>query len=181
MVVAVLSALDVDAMLEDGTLEDLTRADLERMDYDPPKERCALVTWRSERVDEFGEVFPGCWSCEMAGDAKRWRELHTWGVLMFGDPPWRRSQVLRVVGRLGSVEAAVKALPAPGVDFGYSFSVDEDTKSAGLAAVERRLPALGGKYGGETRTHQRRRWRRAASLGEAEPAEPARPRQGSLF
>lgn len=112
-------AAKVAAEQEDG----FVWSDLLRFDYDAPKERVALVSWCDERVDEHGEVFEGCWRVIMAGEGRRWSELHDWGVLYFGEPPWRRSQVLRVVGRLGSVEAAVKALAKPAPDFVYSFGM----------------------------------------------------------
>lgn len=177
-----LSALDIEAMLEDGTLEDLCRSDLERMDYDPPKDRVALVCWRAEHVDVYGERVAGHWSIEMAGDVKRWRELHTWGVLLFGDPPWRRSQVISVVGRLGSVEAAVKAMAEPSPDFRYVFDVEADVKSAGLAAEERKLPR-GQGYATRQRRYQRMALAAEADLARAERKARAKPspRQGELF
>lgn len=177
-----LSAGDIELMLDDGTLESLTRADLERMDFDPPKERCALVSFVAEHVDAYGEVHAPCWRIQMAGDTNRWRELHTWGVLLFGDPPWRRSQVVRVAGRLGSLEAAVAALPVPGVDFVYSFVVEEETKRTGLAAAERRLPAAKSFQSYVEGPRQRAsRWRRASTFGD-EPKPKAKPsRQGELF
>ena len=177
-----LSALDIEAMLEDGTLEDLRRSDLERMDYDPPKERVALVCWRAEHVDSYGERIAGHWSIEMAGDHKRWRELHTWGVLLFGDPPWCRSQVISVVGRLGSIEAAVKAMAPPSPEFSYVFDVDVDVKSSGLAAEERRLPR-GGGYATRERRFQRAQSAAAGDLARAERKARAKlaPRQGELF
>lgn len=190
-----LNASDIDAMLEDGTLKDLKWSDLERMEYDPAKERCALVVWRAECVDEHGEVFAGHWHIEMSGDVKRYYELHTWGVLLFGDPPWRRSQVISVFGRLGSVEAAVKALSAPGEDFVYAFSLDDETLKNGLSQAGKRAEVRvagrsavppAGRFGGESTRQRAARWRRAAASGEADDAraaKPARigPRQGELF
>lgn len=178
-----LSALDVEAMLEDGTLEALTRADLERMDYDPPKERVALVCWRAEHVDEYGEVVAGHWSIEMAGDVRRWRELHTWGVLLFGDPPWRRSQVISVVGRLGSIEAAARAMVEPLPEFSYVFDVDADVKSAGLAAEARKLPRGGQGFATRQRRFSRLQFSAADDLARAERKARAKPspRQGELF
>lgn len=171
-----------DQLFEDGKLEELTREDLERMDYDPPKERVALVSWRAERVGELGELEPAHWHIEMAGDVKRWRELHTWGVLFFGDPPWRRSQVLTVFGRLGSIEAAVKALASPAPEFRYDFVVDEAVKPTGLAAEARRLPELKGRFVPNEDKRQRARWRRASVRGgEDEARAKAKPRQGELF
>lgn len=82
------------------------------------------MSWCDDRVDEHGEVTEGQWRVIMAGDGRRWSELHDWGVLYFGEPPWRGSQVLRVVGRLGSVEAAVSALAKPGPDFAYAFKYE---------------------------------------------------------
>lgn len=150
-------------------------SDLQRFDYDAPKERCALVSWRLPGVDAFGEARPGHWVIVMAGDAKRWSELHDWGVLHFGDPPWRRSQVIRVVGRLGSVEAAVKALAEPAPDFLYAFKhvaplVPEVRRVAGPSAAVHRSAA-----GDE------RRFRRAIRPEAERPAKVQRGRQGELF
>ena len=37
------------------------------------------------------------WRIVRAGDAKRWKEFHRWGVLLFGDPPWKGSQVFSML------------------------------------------------------------------------------------
>lgn len=138
-------------------------SDLDRFDYDPPKERCALVSWRDESVDEDGEVHAGFWKIIQAGDSRRFSELHDYGVLFFGEPPWRRSCVVSVFGRLGSLEAAVKARVAPSDDFVYSFDykmplADEAVAKRVGASSARAILA---KPRVDERTRERVRWRRA--------------------
>lgn len=163
-------AAKVAAEQEDG----FVWSDLLRFDYDAPKERVALVSWCDERVDEHGEVFEGCWRVIMAGEGRRWSELHDWGVLYFGEPPWRRSQVLRVVGRLGSVEAAVKALAKPAPDFVYSFKYEAPSAPVARPGGRRVAPAVAAEVLSRPRAskdvQERARWRRAR-----------RPVQGELF
>lgn len=149
-----------------------TWSDLARFDYDAPRARCALVSWCDERVDEFGEVFAGHWRIVQAGDARRLSELHDWGVMFFGEPPWRRSQVVHVVGRLGSIEAAVKALAKPAPDFVYEF----DWKAPVAPVAARRVsPAAAVEVLSAPRVarsvERRTRWRRAVRS----------PVQGELF
>ena len=84
---------------------------VEGFDFDPPRERCALLSWSAASG----------WSVVGAGSSSRHLELQDLGALLFGAPPWRRATVIRVLGRLGSIEAAAAALPAPGPDFLYSF------------------------------------------------------------
>lgn len=136
-------------------------------DYDPVVERVGLLTWQGESVDEFGEVRPGRWSVELSGKAKRLDELHDWGVLLFGPPPWRRSCVIRVSGRLGSLEAAAAALPAPAAGFEYAFDYAAPVPGAAVAAPE---SLRGGSVRG-LRLVQGERVRRRAAVS----------RQGSLF
>lgn len=167
---------EFEAMFDAGKLDTLTRKDLDRLDYDPPKERVALVSWCAERSDDDGEVFPGFWRVVMAGDGRRFDELHDWGVLQFGKPPWKRSAVVRVVGRLGSVEAFVAAMAEPGPSFVYDFQFVEgerpkvpaarggDAKSFKTSRLPRNVEA-----------QERMRWRRTR---ERKPREPG---QGELF
>lgn len=153
--------------LEERQEEPRRWSDLARLDYDAPKERLALVSWCGEVVDHFREVRPAHWRVVMAGDASRWSYLHDWGVLCFGPPPWRRSQVLRVVGRLGSVEAAVKALAAPSIDFAYSFAFDEASmRPVEPAVVSRRRGGALAKPKVSEDERMRARWRRVARQGE---------------
>lgn len=149
--------------------------DLDRFDYDPPKERVALVSWCDEFVDKHGEVHAGFWRIIMAGDSRRWDELHDWGVLNFGEPPWRRSQVVSCVGRLGSLELFVKAMAGPSPDFVYSFKFDapvarvvDGGRRVGPAAAAERFarPVV------DERARERARWRRARRPDKA---------QGELF
>lgn len=104
------------AKVADDEEDFYTRADLARFDYDPPKERCALVTWSSSG---------SCWKLIEGGDASRFEKLHDVGVMMFGLPPWRRSCVLRCVGKLGFVEQCIAELAPPGPDFVYAFAYEE--------------------------------------------------------
>lgn len=153
------------------------RSDLDRFEYDAPKERVALVSWCDERVDEHGEVFDGHWKVIMAGDSRKWDALHDWGVLNFGLPPWKRSAVVSVVGRLGSLETFVKDMAKPGPDFVYSFKVDAPVapvavrpggRVARAAAVE-----LLARPKPNERAQQRARWARAR--------RPEKSGQGELF
>lgn len=152
MSVPLISFQEFADKVELDDLDGFTRADLERFDYDPPKERVALVAWSEPQ---------SVWRVVLAGDAKRWSELHDWGVLFFGDPPWRRSQCVRVVGRLGSVEAFVSGLAAPGGEFSYVFDAAQSARQAvpvplaGMPAG--RVPASRPNTG----AFQRARWKRA--------------------
>lgn len=94
-------------------LATLRLRDLEdAFDYDAPRRRLALVYWRPDE---------GRWCVERGGGRRDWSALHVEGELLFGPSPWRRACVILVFGRLGSVEAAVAALPAPGPAFGYEY------------------------------------------------------------
>lgn len=85
-------------------------------DYDAPRRRLALAYWvRADR----------CWRVFEGGGSAQWSHLHRVGELVFGPSPWARALVLPVFGRLGSVEAAVSALAAPGPDFRYFFELEE--------------------------------------------------------
>lgn len=142
----------------------LRRSDLERFDYDPPKERCALVTW---------EPLVRRWCVLRGGDAKRLDDLHDEGVLLFGPPPWRRSAIVFVVGRLGSVEAFVAAMAEPGPDFVYEFLWKQPEVLRGRDGAPRmsrrsRAPPSGALPDPEAaaRSFRRARWRRSSRQGE---------------
>lgn len=92
-----------------------------RLDFDPPRRRLALCTWSGSRR---------CWLLERASGVHGWTELHTLGEMLFGESPWRRSLVLRVFGRLGSVEAAVARLAPPSPSFVYEFEFELDVTAA---------------------------------------------------
>lgn len=168
----IISWSEFSAAIADEDEERFVRSDLERFDYDPPKERCALVSWCSATVNDFGETVAPFWRVIMAGDAKRWNALHEWGVLNFGEPPWRGSQVVRVVGRLGSLERAVAALAPPGPEFVYEFDwkapavpVPVVARPAGVVVAPSRPSAAGVE----------RRFRRAVKPDRKPPD------QGELF
>jgi len=147
-------------------VDHLRRSDLERFVYDPPKERVALVRWSSAS---------SCWFCERGGDSREWKQLHEFGEVLFGPPPWRRAQVLRVFGRLGSVEACIAALPPCGPDFSYGFEPCPDVRAAAGGSRRHRPGATPGvSYDHSSR--DRARWRKADAL-----ALKRRERQGSLF
>lgn len=180
---------------ESERLDRYSRADLGRFDYDPVRVRCALVTFGDPQnvASLVGEAVEPRWTVVMAGNSRRWSELHAWGVLFFGDPPWRRSQVISVTGRLGSVEAAVRALPAPGDDFSFVFDASEherDGRSSlaptGVAGASLLKPPVP-MEGGVSRKFQETLWRRASRIGAAEDRRKARapkrpkPLQGELF
>lgn len=148
--------------------------DLDKIEYDAPKVRFALVSWRDDVVDaRTGEVEDGRWIIVRAS-GQVGHDLHDWGVLFFGLPPWRRSQVLRVFGRLGSVEKAVSELAKPAADFSYGFVYDAPVAPVSVArvplaaavalkATPRQAPAV----------ERRERWRRSQ--------RPEAKRQGELF
>lgn len=85
-------------------------------DYDAPRRRLALAYWSRAEAR---------WIVERGGSRWDWSELHILGGILFGPSPWARALVLPVFGRLGSVEAAVSGLAAPGPDFGYFFEMEE--------------------------------------------------------
>lgn len=180
---------------ETERLDRYSRADLGRFDYDPVRVRCALVTFGAPQnvAALLGERGEPVWSVVMAGNSRRWSELHAWGVMFFGDPPWRRSQVISVTGRLGCVEAAVRALAVPGPEFSFMFDPAEHERDgrSGLAPSGVKLPAgslsPSSMEGGVSKRFQETLWRRASRLGAAEDERkaraPKRPRpvQGELF
>lgn len=91
------------------------RFDFSRVDHDAPRRRLALVYWSSAE---------GRWLRERGAGVQGWTELHVVGEALFGPSPWRRSCVLPVYGRLGSVEAAVAALRPPSPSFEYVFEFE---------------------------------------------------------
>lgn len=138
-------------------VEALPRSALDRFDYDPPKERAALVVFSPAL---------SAWSIVAADAVSRVEALHRQGCLLFGRPPWRSAAVLRVFGRLGSVEAAVSALARPGADFEYSFAVEDGEdpvfrRSAADASGRSALPApaLAARVA-RPRAEVRARWRK---------------------
>ena len=182
-----IGAFEFDGMIEDGSAKELTLGDLGRFQFDTPKARVALLSWCGEYVDHFGEVVAAHWRIVRAGDAKRWKEFHRWGVLLFGDPPWKGSQVFQHVGGLKKGEAledVVKALPAPSADFEYGFS--KSAFDAVIAPVEVEAPAGAERGHGVVLGHDvKSRWRRASKRGveDLELSEKRkRPKgQGELF
>lgn len=104
-------------MLREGTIAAYCRT----LDFDAERRRLALCYWspRERR-----------WLIERAGGFSDWTALHVLGSMLFGDSPWRRSQVLRVFGRLGSVEATVARLVEPSCDFVYDFAFEADPDKA---------------------------------------------------
>lgn len=102
-------------------------------DYDAPRRRLALCY--CGRAD-------GVWRVERGADYRAWTDLHVVGELLFGPSPWRRSCVLAVFGRLGSVQAAVSALAEPSPDFAYTFGFEEVEERGKLRLRARRIRGL---------------------------------------
>lgn len=152
-------------------VERFTFGDLDRFDYDPPKMRVALVSWIGEFVDEWGEVHSPRWSLIAGREARELPKLQDYGRMLFGDPPWKRSQILEVIGRLGSVEAAIAALVPPGTEFRYDFVVVEAAVSS-RPLTARQVAATAAKPFVDDARSQRTRWRRTAKRDSG---------QGSLF
>lgn len=147
-----ISSAEFFAKAERDELVEFKRRDLVRFDYDPPKERVALISWHHAGA---------LWRVIAAGDARRWVELHDLGLVLFGPSPWRSSCVLRVTGRLGSVEAAVSRLGVPDPSFSYAFEASDLLRPVAVAVVP---PMAGGAAPGPRPAisgAQRARWRRA--------------------
>lgn len=154
----------LEELVECDRVELLERSDLERFDYDPPRERLALVVWSR-----------GSWVVHQGGSARDWSWLHRTGVLLFGASPWRRAQVVGVVGRLGSVEAAVSALPAWSASFSYEFEMSADAAELVEARRHRPSAAPGGRDF-DPAARDRARWRKFDRMDLARRLRP-RPRQ----
>jgi len=85
-------------------------------DYDPVKERLALVTFSGD---------PPRWSVVIGGGPAKREALLDFGVLYFGPPPWRSSCLLSVTGRLGELERVLREMPRPDAEFSFTFPYDE--------------------------------------------------------
>lgn len=120
-------------------------------DYDPVRERIALV-W-------FGGS-PPRWNIVEAGAHGRREKLLDLGVLYFGLPPWRRSCVVSVTGRLGELERFVSVMPPPEASFEFTFAYDCDDAVRRSPVVTRSRSVVA------KRNDQRARWSRPGRQGE---------------
>lgn len=128
-------------------LVDDISARFSRFDFDAPKERLALVTWKRRREvglwkDTYHEFR---WEIVEMRSSSHLADLERIGLLYFGRPPWRKSQIVAVIGGSGSIEAAVALLPAPLADFEFFVKFDAGDplfhKSADVIREEAELRA----------------------------------------